>query len=149
MNVHHCLSYLSVLFLMYAVSACEVNSNPEMVTPRYFEFVHQGGETNYTFVAKTTDSEVSAKAEEELSKPLDERNLHIHGNIARGNKDYNGSWNWHFVPGEWDLVEVSTEVCDGTPQMVENDREYWVDEVGNFCPWSSRVSGEVEGNSEE
>ena len=120
-------------------------SNPgsDQDTNRYYAFTHQGDQADYGFVAKTSDREVISRIEEELDKPLEERKLHINGDIARGQKHYNSRWSWHFVPGEWNLVEVSAEVCDGRPRMVENDLDYWVGQVGYFCPWSSRVLREV------
>lgn len=57
---------------------------------------------------------------------------------ARG-AGHNLSWSWHFVPGRWDMVEISVEACDGSPRMVENDLDYRVDRVGDFCPWASYV----------
>lgn len=131
---------LSVLLLLFAIS-CSTDSDDQ--DNRYFEFTHQNEEINYSFTAKTSDPEVIAKIEDQLDMPFEQRNLHINGDIARGSKDYNPDWSWHFVPGEWDVVEISVEVCDGRPRMVEDDLDYWVDQVGYFCPWSARVSREV------
>jgi hypothetical protein len=50
------------------------------------------------------------------------------------------SWNWEFIENEWSITEISTELCDGTPDMIENDLEYWLNDVGYFCPWTARVS---------
>lgn len=142
---HYRLIYAVIIFiLILATAACDISSEAPTEEPRYFEITHQNGENDYSFVVQTSVPEVIEKVEEELSRPFEERNLHIHGEIARGSEDYNSNWRWHFVADEWDLVEVSTEVCDGTPGMVENDLDYWVDQVGNFCPWSARVSGEVD-----
>ncbi|MCW9707017.1 BP74-related protein [Fodinibius salsisoli] len=139
----HRLSVIMLALFIGFVTNCNNNSGPDNESPHYFEFTHQGEEINYTFVAKTSSPEVISKVEDELSKPMDQRNLHIHGTIARGSKEYNSRWSWHFVPGQWDLVEVSAEVCDGRPGMVEEDLDYWVDQVGTFCPWSSVVSAEA------
>lgn len=122
---------------------CNPASNSEQ-EPRYFEFTSSDENIDYSFVAKTTDPEVIEKAESQLQLPLDQRGLHINGDIERGNNGYNNNWSWHFTPGSWNLVEVSVEVCDGRPQMVEDDLDYWVDEVGYFCPWSSIVLREVQ-----
>jgi hypothetical protein len=94
-------------------------------------------------VAKTSNSEVIAKVEQELQKPFDERRMHINGPIERGTKKYNPKWSWHFVEDGWNLVEISAEVCDGRPSFVEEELEYWTDSVGRFCPWRSRVETEI------
>ncbi|MBD3305422.1 hypothetical protein GF339_03510 [candidate division KSB3 bacterium] len=96
------------------------------------------------FVAKTTLPAVIEVARSQLALPADERNLHINGTIARGSDGYNLEWNWHFVPDEWALAQVSIEVCDGLPQMVADDRDYWVDVVGQFCPWDAYVFEEID-----
>ena len=94
------------------------------------------------FVAATSAPVVIAKLEAELALPAASRSLHINGPIARGNGGENLSWSWHFAPDLWDAVEVSVEVCDGTPAMVESDLDTWVDELGVFCPWGSYAQGE-------
>lgn len=94
-------------------------------------------------MAKTSEPTVIDKVEAQLELPQDQRDMHINGKIQRGNAGYNNDWSWHFTEGQWDLAEVSTEVCDGTPQMVENNLDYWVEDVGRFCPFSSIVLREV------
>ncbi|MDR8394575.1 hypothetical protein NC796_25745 [Aliifodinibius sp. S!AR15-10] len=138
-----CRAKLLWLFsLLFALSSCGTSTDGEEV--RYYEFTHQDEEINYSFIAKTSNPDVIANVEEELAKPFDERSMHINGDIARGNDGYNQGWSWHFLPEQWDLASVSTEVCDGRPGMVEEDLDYWVDQVGYFCPWSSRVLREVD-----
>lgn len=130
-----------VLLLLILIS-CSTDSGDE--GDRYYEFTHQDEEIDYIFTVKTSDPEVIDRVEEQLKMPFEQRNLHINGTIARGSKDYNPNWSWHFVPNEWDLVEISVEVCDGRPRMVEEDLDYWVGQVGYFCPWSARVLREVD-----
>lgn len=98
-----------------------------------------GGE----FSAVTSDKDVIRLARQQLSLPIEKRDLMINGTIARGNEG-NKSWSWHFVPGKWSLVEVSMELCDGTPEEVENDLPKWVDNVKRFCPWNSYVLEEIQ-----
>ena len=95
------------------------------------------------FIAMTSDPEVIEMARAQLVLPTEERLLHIHGPIARGDGGHNLSWGWHFVPGEWDLVEISMELCDGNPSAVEADIDTWVDAIGVFCPWNSYVKQEI------
>jgi len=95
------------------------------------------------FVAVTSDPAVIARVRAELALAPEQRTLHIHGPIARGNGGRNLDWSWHFVPGDWDVVEISIELCDGRPADVESDLDYWIDTVGAFCPWGSRALDEL------
>ena len=95
------------------------------------------------FIAMTSDPEVIERSRAQLKLALEERTLHIHGPIARGDGGHNLSWGWHFVPGEWKLVEISMELCDGNPSAVEADIDTWVDAIGVFCPWNSYVKEEI------
>lgn len=133
---------ISVFFLLLS-AGCSTSPDRDGGGTRYYQFVHKDGEEVYAFIAKTSDPGVIARVEEELARPFEERSLHINGRIARGDGGHNTGWSWHFIPGEWDLAEISTEVCDGRPSMVEEELDYWVDGVGRFCPWSSRVKEEV------
>lgn len=123
-------------------SACGTTDPSPGDEPRHFEFIDTTHEE--TFVVATSDPEVIEKVEAQLAKPKEERKLHINGVIARGEQNYNPGYPWHFVEGEWALAELSAEVCDGRPSSVSEDLDYWVDEVGRFCPWSSRVKREVD-----
>lgn len=144
----HRIFHRTIALLLLVGSAlftgCNTTSSDAGET-RYYVFTSNNNNTESdNFVVKTSDPAVIDKVEAQLDLPRDQRRLHIHGDIARGNAGYNKDWSWHFVAGQWDVVEVSTEVCDGSPQMVEEDLDYWVDTVGNFCPWSSIVLREAE-----
>ena len=75
------------------------------------------------FVAVSSRPEVISKVLKELERPVSERTLMINGAIDRGN-DGNRKWSWHFKPDDWDLAEISMEVCDGLPSDVENGLDY-------------------------
>ncbi len=140
------ISIIAILLMTFfsIFSACSSTSGDDDDQTKYYEFTHADQEVDYSIVAKTSDPDVIQKVEEELARPFNERNLHINGDIESGNGDHNNNWSWHFVPDEWDLVEISAEVCDGRPQFVEDELDYWLEDVGYFCPWSSRVAGEVQ-----
>ncbi len=63
------------------------------------------------------------------------------GPILRGAGlgDHNGPWSWHFDPEEFRIGEFTIELCDGRPSYVEADLDYWVDNVGAFCPWGAEL----------
>jgi len=121
---------------------------------RYFEFTTNCGHGKWqdtSFIAATTDQAVISRVLANLAKPLNQRNF-ISGKIDYGHGGHNrnaGHWFlWHFVPDEWDLVELAIELCDGCPYSdVDADTAYWVGTVGSYCPWSGRPVREVSGES--
>jgi hypothetical protein len=52
---------------------------------------------------------------------------------------HNVPWSWHLDPEQTEMAEISIELCDGTPEFVEEDLQYWLDQVGRYCPWSARL----------
>jgi hypothetical protein len=130
----------STLTILSAVLACEGDPiHPDRSGLFLFAMRGLPGQ----FVARTSDPTVLEKARTQLQLGSSQRSLFINGPIARGNGDHNLDWSWHFVPDEWDLVEASIEVCDGTPDALEADLERWLNEVGQFCPWRSYVAAEL------
>lgn len=111
---------------------------------RFFEF---GFRTplpdSLNVIAAATRQELIDKVLAQLVLPEGERNLFLNGEIQYGRETNNPIYSWHFVTDAWDLVELAIEVCDGRPSDVENDKQYWIETVGSFCPWSSFVKREV------
>lgn len=63
----------------------------------------------------------------------------VSGTLAPGDGGFNGPWSWHWDPGSVHVADLSAEVCDGRPSMVEDDLSYWLGTVKQFCPWGARV----------
>jgi len=61
------------------------------------------------------------------------------GDIEAGAAGHNQPWSWHMVPSTVHTADASIELCDGRPSLVEDDLEYWLDTVGQFCPWGAKV----------
>ncbi|MFQ6093649.1 MAG: dockerin type I repeat-containing protein, partial [bacterium] len=97
----------------------------------------------YEYTVATSDSELIAQCQAQLALPEDQRTLHINGALDWGDGGFNGPWNWHIVPDDWVLAEASIEVCDGLPQDVEGDLDYWINTVGRFCCWSSFIKSQI------
>lgn len=132
----------SLLVLLLAIG-CEDDDDSRTVLDTKFVFMTRGVEgAEGQFAAVTRDTAVIRLAREELAKPIDDRHLFPNGPIVRGGGTEYG-WSWHFAPNQWELVESAIELCDGTPAMVEADLDYWVDTVGQFCPWSAYVVQEI------
>lgn len=141
--------YLALLSAIFTVGACEEDSPQPACSieipaeARVFEFAHRGSE--YTFRAWTTDNEVIANVEAQLALPEDDRINHINGEILEQPEgcDLNPGWSWYFNPQDWDLAEISIEVCDGNPQYVEDNLQDYL-EIDRYCPWSSYVLREID-----
>ena len=73
-----------------------------------------------------------------------DRNLHINGYLEYGDAGFNQPWSWHIIPNEWALAEMSIGVCNGYPEYIENDLDYWIDTVGQLCNWGSFIKEEIE-----
>lgn len=56
-----------------------------------------------------------------------------------GEDGHNEPWNWHLDPEEIQMAEATIEVCSGKPSDVESDLDYWINNVGRFCPWSAEL----------
>ena len=63
------------------------------------------------------------------------------GRLIRGPgpAEYNLPWSWHMDPMEIEMAEVTIELCDGTPSIIENNLDEWLEVVGQFCPWDARL----------
>lgn len=64
-------------------------------------------------------------------------NKHPNGRIATGNGGLNAPWSWHFVPDTVRMVDISIELCDGSPSYVESHRADYL--LSGYCPWGARV----------
>lgn len=143
----------SLLLLMTVVlfSACknDIDNDPVCnvqagTNMRFFEFEHVA--SGKTFVAWTNQDGLLAVVDQQLSLPLEQRTMHINGPIIRLSAscgDLNKGWSWIHKPNAWTLADASIELCDGSPQYVEDHLDEYVDVVGAYCPWSSRLKAEI------
>ena len=67
----------------------------------------------------------------------------ILGSLRRGTGGFNSPWSWHLAPDTVEFADATIELCDGCPSFVEDDLDDWVDTVGTYCPWSTRVLGRL------
>lgn len=54
--------------------------------------------------------------------------------------DCDAQWSWHADPAAMSFVDLAIELCDGCPFHIEEDKAYWLDTVGQYCPWTARVT---------
>lgn len=56
-----------------------------------------------------------------------------------GVANHNMPWSWHLDPEQTEMAEVTIEVCDGAPSFVEENVDEFVNNVGQYCPWSAEL----------
>ena len=103
---------------------------------------HNQPDVDGQFVVRTSDPALIAAARQQLALPVEQRKLHVNGVLAAGNGGFNQPWSWHVEDGQWQLAEMSMEVCDGWPKFVEQNLDYWLKNVKRLCPWGSYVAEE-------
>jgi hypothetical protein len=69
-----------------------------------------------------------------------------YGSSPENEPPYNHPWGWHLDPEQTEMAEVTIELCDGTPSFVESELEYFVEDVGRYCPWSAELVEIIELN---
>ncbi len=106
----------------------------------------QDNQSNFTIV--TNNNELINQCRSQLTLPEDERTLHINGYLDYGDGGFNEPWSWHILPNDWILAEMSIGVCNGEPEDVENNPEYWINTVGQLCNWGSFIKEEIETNQD-
>jgi len=130
---HQSALFLILLFL--TLSACDSNSmeTDEPTVPVYVIQV-----IDQTFRVQISDSTVAAEADQ-LLQSGEEKN--IAGPLRTGDGDFNAPYNWHIAPDSIHFADATIEVCDGTPSMLEEDLDYWLNTVKAYCPWGVKVIG--------
>ncbi|MBM3157569.1 MAG: hypothetical protein FJ004_09855 [Chloroflexi bacterium] len=61
------------------------------------------------------------------------------GRVIKGEVSYNEPWSWHIDSEDIHMAEVTMELCDGTPSLVEANLDDWLETVQRFCPWSAKI----------
>jgi len=57
------------------------------------------------------------------------------GLIVRDDPGPNAPWSWHIDPASFEWADMTTEVCDGLPEYVEDGTLT----SPYYCPWSAEV----------
>jgi hypothetical protein len=53
-------------------------------------------------------------------------------------RDCDAAWSWHVDPATAQFADLTVEVCDGCPALVESGKADWL-RVKRYCPWSAMV----------
>ncbi len=94
------------------------------------------------FVTKITDDESLRVLR--LAMSIDGRAGIPNGRLQHGDGGFNTGHEWHMVDVK--LADVAIELCDGTAAMVDADVDYWVDVVGQYCPWDAKIVAITDAN---
>ena len=134
----HRTSHLLAL-LLTAAAACSSPAEPVFSSATY-EVVVSGE----TFFVKVDGAERVKVFETRLATGGQGV---INGRLRDGTGGFNEGWSWHLDPATVEAVDVTIELCDGRPSMIEENRDYWFESVGQFCPWGARVVARVQAES--
>jgi hypothetical protein len=134
-----CRALLVALASVGMVSCGGGGAGPDTVT---FAFRIHGLGPAEEFRVDSASPGFIASARGQLALPAAQRRLFPAGSIRSGNGGYNLDWSWHFT-SDVALAEVSIELCDARPSMVEADLRYWLRTVRSFCPWGAYVAAEL------
>jgi hypothetical protein len=122
---------LAAAVLFAGIAACDDDTTaPEDVAEFVIEVEGQ------EFKIRVSDASTIADLEERLDSG--EAGV-ILGELVEGDGGYNEPWSWHLDGATIEVADVAIEVCDGTPSMIEDDLEYWLETVGTYCPWGAEV----------
>ncbi len=119
----------------------------DLPPPQQRDFVVRVGEER--FVIRLVTAEQIAAARAILAGTQPQRI--VIGQLADGGGGYNRdpvagrTWSWHMVPETISFVDLAIELCDGLPSDVEANKSYWLNTVGQFCPWASQLDSELGG----
>lgn len=90
------------------------------------------------FLARAARASVLDSVRAEFALPVEQRRF-LNGPIRVGVPDENLEWTWAFTFDKWHLVDATAELCDATPQYIEEHLTEWLESVGDYCPWSAFV----------
>jgi hypothetical protein len=97
------------------------------------------------FVIALDDPDTIKQAREAIAAP-DKNPSSIMGILSKETAPYNPPWSYHLKSSTIELFDNAIEVCDATPEYVE---EHLEEACGAFlpncewCPWESKVVAEI------
>lgn len=126
------LALVILLLLLLPLAGCEDGSPTSLDDAPLFELQVSGE----TFQVAVTDPDEVTALEARMQSGVEGA---VSGELVAGDGGINTPWSWHLDPTTVHVPDVTTEVCDGRPSMVEGALEYWLGTVGRFCPWGAVV----------
>lgn len=59
--------------------------------------------------------------------------------LGPGAGRHNAPWDWHLDPDDVHMASLTIEICDGSPDYVQDHLDDYVDVVGRYCPWGAQL----------
>ena len=143
--------FLIPILISILIISCSKDNDSSSPKPslRYFKFSscdHTSYWQNTSFIAATSDPKVIKQCLDQLALPVNSRTLFPSGVIKKGNGGYNKNgthnFNWHYVDGSWELVEVGIEIYDGCAYS-EAELANYADIHGRYGGWNNRIAEEI------
>jgi hypothetical protein len=112
--------------------------------PAYFLVGFAPGPEAFTIMLTDT---VRIQEARDIVSGIETDAISVIGTVVKAPAPYNPPWSYQLDPASIRFFEVAIEVCDASPEYVEDH----LSEVGEaflpgsvWCPWSSRVVAEME-----
>jgi hypothetical protein len=141
-----------IVFLFFALGACEKDKNPPEGGYTYYEVGFQSTSSDWrdtSFVVRTKSQQIIQQIETQLTLPVEQRQLVV-GALVEGSGGYNYNasheFKWHFKEDDWNLADMTIEIYDGKPYTdVDLDFSYWLNTVKRFGAWGSYIKRKLPG----
>lgn len=131
----------AVLLAMVGVLVPASGCNENALQPGHaavFEIDHVGERFHVAVGRESVEAELQEFAESGDTVPV------LFGDLLPGDGGFNAPYDWHLDPATVEVVDLSIELCDGTPSFVQEELDYWLESVTRYCPWGPTVVRRVE-----
>lgn len=115
---------------------------------RYFRLTNQNQSQSFIVGLKETDQILAAEAQ--LQNPHLFLPRILIARVDQGHGEFNRDlslklktpWSWH-VAEVFRFAELASQECDGSPEMLEENLEPWLQSGGVICFWNYRIVEEL------
>ena len=128
----------ALLFVLLFFVACDHDGNDGASYAGVFEVEVTGQERFFIALNDEAQVDLAMQRMEEGTIGV------IHGTVVRGDGGFNDPYAWHLDPATVTFPDMAMEVCDGRPQFIQDDLDYWVDTVRYYCPWGAQIVRRVD-----
>ncbi len=143
---------LPLIFFVLLLASCKKD---EVIPDDGYVYFEVGFDNNSpdwrdtAFIVRTKNRLLIHQADSQLALPFTERQLVV-GTLAAGSAGYNKNasheFKWHIEEDAWSLADFTIEIYDGKPYTdVDQDIDYWLNNVKGFGPWSSYIKRRLPG----
>ncbi len=131
------LTACSIAVLLGIVQGCDSSTAENPLKDGILSTFQVGSSQFKIWVTNTTTIEeifALRRGESQASIPI--------GIVLRGSGDggHNEPWSWHIDPERVAMAEITIELCDAAPGFVESNLDAWMENVGQYCPWSAELT---------